>query len=68
MGQNQVRCVASGAIRGDRQTLLQQRLSMDALGVVLQNIILGNGSVALNGRAFTMALAANERHFQRRHR
>src|SRR5208283_1019469 len=66
--QDQMWCVASRAVGGHRESLFQQRLAVDALRVVLQNVVLGNGAVALNWSSFAMALAANKRHFQRRHR
>jgi hypothetical protein len=50
------------------KSLLQQRLAVNALGVVSEDIVLGNLAIARNRSSFTMALAADERHFQRRHR
>ena len=66
--QDQVRGVARGAGRGHRQSLFQQRLAVDALGVVLENIVLANVAIARNSSSFAMALAANEGHFHWRHR
>src|SRR5208282_96494 len=67
MGQYQVRGVAGGAIRSHRQALLQQGLSVDALGVVLQNIVLANLAITGDGCSFAMALAANVGNFERRY-
>lgn len=68
MRQDQVRSVAGRAIWSYCQSLLQQSLSMDTLGVVLQNIVLVNGAVALNRSSLAMALTANDGDFQRCHR
>lgn len=68
MRQDRVRGVASGAGRGHGQPLLQQRLAVNALGVISQDIVLGNLAIAGNGSSFLMALAADEWYFQRRHR
>src|SRR5271165_2607596 len=59
--------MAGGASGSDRQSLLHQRLAVDALGVVLENIVLGNLAIARDWSSFAMALTANQRYFQGRH-
>ena len=58
--QDVMRRVARRAIRRDDQALLEQRLAVNALGIVLENIVLIDLAVGLNRSALAMAAAADE--------
>jgi hypothetical protein len=62
--QDVVRGVAGGAIRRHDQALLQQALAVNALGVVLDDVVLFDRALRLHRRALAMALAAGEGHLQ----
>lgn len=60
--------MAGGAIGGHDQALLEQGLTMDALGIVFEDIVLVDLAIGLYRRALTMAPTADERHLQGRDR
>ena len=51
--------------RGHDQALLEDGLSVNALRIVLQDVVLVDVPVHLHRRALAVAPAANERHLQR---
>jgi len=59
-----VRCVARHTVRGNHQALFEKGLSVDALRIVLQNVVLVDIPVGLYRSALTVAPAANEWYFQ----
>ena len=61
VGQEVVRGVAVDADRDDRQAPLQEALAVDALGVVLEDLVLGDVVGLRDRRAFLVARPANER-------
>ena len=66
--QDRVGRVAGGAVGGHDQALAQQPLAVNALRVVLQDVVLVDLAVALHRRPLAVAAAAHERHLQRRDR
>ena len=68
MRQDAVRRVAGGTVGRHDQPFLQQALPVDTLGIVLQDVVLFDGPLRLHRRALAMALAAEERDIERRHR
>ncbi len=63
--QDVVRGVARHAGGGDDQAFLENRLAVDALRIIFENVVLVDVAVQLDGRAFAMATAADERNIQR---
>lgn len=59
--------VAGNAIGRNDQTLLEKRLAVNALGIILQDVVLVNLAVGLNRRALLVASSANEWDFQWSH-
>lgn len=68
MWQYGVRRVTGCAIRRHDQALLEQRLAMDALGIVLQDVVLWDVAILGDLGTFAMTSAANEGYLQRRNR
>lgn len=62
---NQVGSVASGAVWSNRETLLQQCFAVNAFRIILENVVLRDGAIALDRRTFAVALSADKRNFQR---
>ena len=59
--QHEVRRVATGAYRRDREPALEQPLAVDAVHVVAQDVVLRNVVRQADRRAFAMATAAQPR-------
>ena len=67
VGQDVVGGVAGNAICRNDQSLLEQRLAVNALGIVLNDVVLINLPLGLDRGALAVALSADERYFQRSH-
>ncbi len=65
--QDRVRRVTRGAVGRHNQPLLQQAFAVDALGIVFQDVVLGDVAVHLDRRALAVTLPADEGDFHRRH-
>ena len=63
--QNAVRRMAGHARRGHDQALLHHGLAVDALGIILEDVVLINLAVHLDGRTFTMASTTDEWNIER---
>lgn len=68
MRQNEMGGVARSTVGCNCQALFQEAFSMDAFGVVLENMRLGNLAFALDARSFLVTFSADERDLQRRDR
>ena len=68
MRQDQVRRMATGAVGRYGESLFQQRLAVNALGVVLEDAVLRNVELELYRGAFAMASSAKEWDPKRGHR
>ena len=68
MRKNRVWSVAGGTVRSYNETLLKQALTVDALGEVLENMVLMNRVLSSDWRPLFMALTAKEwnLHWKRR--
>ena len=66
--QDAVRGVAGGAVRGNNEPFLQQAFPVDALGIILQNVVLFNGTLRLHRRALAVAFAASDGNVEREYR
>src|SRR3989304_909118 len=66
MGKDRVRGVAGGAVGGDNEPFPEQSFTVNALGEILEDMVLMDRPRALDRRPFLMALGACEGNLQRR--
>jgi hypothetical protein len=66
MGQDVVRRVTRRARGRDDEAFLQQPLAVNALGIVLQNVVLVDLTLELDGGTFTMTSPTEQRYPERR--
>jgi hypothetical protein len=64
MGEYRVRSVTRGAVRSNDQPFAEKPFAVNALRIVFENMILVNGTLEHDRRAFSVTLPAEERHLE----